>query len=647
LGDVNVAISEGRLGDYELPAPRTGEDLARAVGASLRLLELAPLTITVPLLAAVYRAPLNEAVPVDLSMFLSGPTGAFKTELTAVAQAHYGARFSGRNLPGNWSSTENTLEKQAFALKDAVFAVDDFAPTGTSSDVARLHSRADRLLRGQGNRAGRGRMRPDGSLRPTYHPRGLIIASGEDVPRGQSLRARMLVLEVSPGDVDLDVLTEMQQSGADGLLASAMSGYVAWVAARMDELKGQLAERQRHLRASAAGSGAHARTPETVASLYLGVETFFRFALEVGAITQARADELREEAWRTLGEAASAQAEHQATEEPTRQFAELLVAALAGGDAHMADAGTGEEPTGAANWGWRPNVDGDPIPRGRRIGWLAEDGSVYLEPGVSFAVAQDMARRQGASLPIGQRTLWKRMAEKGLLASRETGRGRNTARATLNGKRMNVVHLTAGVLSSNGPSDPNSPSSGMRGRSGPQDGAVSDEADEETARENGPGLAGNGPSGPKGPMGPFPGEGPAQGAAHGGAATAPGQLSGGAGSLVVTGAGLEELLTELRGANRVALDLETTGLDPREDRVRLLTLVTARGTWLVDCFEVDPGPLFPILAEKELVIHNAAFDLGFLVRMGFEMSENARVLDTMLMSQLSEGGQAQDAEGDA
>src|SRR5262249_33208235 len=67
----------------------------------------------------------------------------------------------------------------------------------------------------------------------------------------------------------------------------------------------------------------------------------------------------------------------------------------------------------------------------------------------------------------------------------------------------------------------------------------------------------------------------------------------------------------------IGLDLETTGLDPRTDRVRLLslscdTIAGGRFTYLVDCFAVDPAPLWEVLAGKELAIHNAAFDLAFL-----------------------------------
>jgi hypothetical protein len=105
-----------------------------------------------------------------------------------------------------------------------------------------------------------------------------------------------------------------------------------------------------------------------------------------------------------------------------------------------------------------------------------------------------------------------------------------------------------------------------------------------------------------------------------------------------------ELMTYLGAATRVALDLETTGLDPRRDRIRLLTLTTEQGSWLLDCFEVDPRPLFPILTEKELVIHDALLYLGFLFQMGFEPGENGRVLDTMLISQLLKGQHPKDKE---
>jgi DNA polymerase-1 len=85
---------------------------------------------------------------------------------------------------------------------------------------------------------------------------------------------------------------------------------------------------------------------------------------------------------------------------------------------------------------------------------------------------------------------------------------------------------------------------------------------------------------------------------------------------------------------RVGVDTETTGLDPRLDRVRLLSLATDRGTWLVDCFAVNPSRLWDMLAKRTLIFHNGLFDLQFLRRMGLEPGPAA---DTFLFSRLLHG----------
>jgi DNA polymerase-1 len=86
------------------------------------------------------------------------------------------------------------------------------------------------------------------------------------------------------------------------------------------------------------------------------------------------------------------------------------------------------------------------------------------------------------------------------------------------------------------------------------------------------------------------------------------------------------------------LDTETTGLNPRTDRVRLLQLAKADDVFIVDCFAVDPRPILDALKGKQLVVHNAAFDLAFLWRLGFRP---AKVFDTMLMSRLLTAGTRQ------
>jgi DNA polymerase-1 len=102
---------------------------------------------------------------------------------------------------------------------------------------------------------------------------------------------------------------------------------------------------------------------------------------------------------------------------------------------------------------------------------------------------------------------------------------------------------------------------------------------------------------------------------------------------ITDAAALEEVKAALAGASLVALDTETTGLNPRQDRLRLLQLaVDGMPPFIIDAFEVDPYPLWEILAGKEIVGHNLGFDLGFLARLGFV--PKAALHDTMLLSQL-------------
>jgi hypothetical protein len=402
----------------------------------------------------------------------------------------------------------------------------------------------------------------------------------------------------------------------------------------MGELKESLPVRQKELRA--VGVGTHARTPDVVASLALGLEKFLQFATEVGAVTKSEAGVTWDAGWKALVDAAAAQAEHQASEEPTQQFRELLEAAIGGGDAYLADARTDEKPENPGRWGWRYGLNGW-SPRGKRIGWVVADGSLLLEPGVAFAVAQRTARDQGIALPVNKRTLWKRLQEKDLLASRDSRGRRNTTRVTIDGNRKIVIHLIPGaLLPEDDPNGPTDPPPDERGVSGPKMRAVLPAPPSETAPNNGPEPTENGHKGTKGTLGPLSGEvqsdrvqqGASPGAAHP-------DLEGDA-QLVLTEDSLQTLAEELRSAARVALDLETTGLDPREDQVRIISVTTAQGTWLIDCREVDPRPLFPILADKELIAHNALFELNFLTEMGFELGKAGRVLDTMLMSQVLE-----------
>ena len=141
---------------------------------------------------------------------------------------------------------------------------------------------------------------------------------------------------------------------------------------------------------------------------------------------------------------------HLASEEPAQRFLALLRAALSSHRAHVADATTEPNPD-AACWGWQLVIGSggyerkEWCPNGERLGWI-RDGVLLLDPDAAFAATQKLARDQGTAIPVKQRTLWKRLAEQGLLASRDQARGTNTVRRTIGGLRREVIHLKASTF---------------------------------------------------------------------------------------------------------------------------------------------------------------------------------------------------------
>jgi DNA polymerase-1 len=105
---------------------------------------------------------------------------------------------------------------------------------------------------------------------------------------------------------------------------------------------------------------------------------------------------------------------------------------------------------------------------------------------------------------------------------------------------------------------------------------------------------------------------------------------------------LAQALDALGDCPILGLDTETTGLDPRTDRLRLLQLAAPGWpVFVIDLWQIPEGawgPLRRFLAQPSLVIifHHAKFDLQFLRQAGLPIQ--GRLVDTMLASQLLDAG---------
>ena len=276
-------------------------------------------------------------------------------------------------------------------------------------------------------------------------PRGPIVATGEDLPKGQSLQARLVIVQIAPGDVCISRLSDAQAAAENGKYALAMAAYVQRLARLADAggLASYLEARRRQLRAEAI-SGAHTRMPDNIASLMVGAEEFLNFAVEVGAVTNSEMANLRAQAWEALNEQATAQMSLASGSDPASRFIALIAGNVSAKRANIAGT-NGQAPINATALGWDYKGSGQHetmVANGPVIGWIDGD-DLYLEAEAeaAMACAKTFAREQGNELPFTDKRIHKSLQEAGQLKTSEVDR--NTVRKTLDGRRRYVLHLSA------------------------------------------------------------------------------------------------------------------------------------------------------------------------------------------------------------
>lgn len=460
-----VDLGSGHMSRYQLPVPLASEELHQAAAEALALLEICPNRphIGMTLLAAVARAPLGECHPTDFAIWLQGLTGSRKSAIAAIALAFFG-QFTARSFPSNWSDTVLDCEIKSHQAKDAVFVVDDFKPSVSQNEANKLHAMAERIVRNTGNQSGRGYRGSDRRANAAPYNRSMMIVTGEDLPRGQSLLGRLLILELSRTDVDNDVLTKLQRAATDGSLAGLMSAYLQWLAARLDQLKVDFPLEVELCRNAAIRDGfasSHPRAPEIYANLLSGADAFFEFLRSAGAVTDDQSQTLLSAVETGLQQAFSEQGIYQVDQDEVERFLQLLRAALSSGNAHIAcRLKLGPPEVRPYSWGWRDagtDMAGDKAysPMGDCIGYFAAPkdntpAEVWLQQDTAYKIVQQFARSSGDSFLLSPASLWRRLHDRGLIVHTESNAGRNKPRLDVKrvvaGQSKRVMVLTAELI---------------------------------------------------------------------------------------------------------------------------------------------------------------------------------------------------------
>ncbi|MGZ0051475.1 hypothetical protein [Brevibacillus gelatini] len=437
VGASNVKVElDPRLRNYALPA--SSGDATVAMRASLKLLDIAPKRVTLVLWALVFLSPLCEwlrqvYLEPKFLVWLHGITGSRKTSITKVYLSHFGDNLE--HPPANFKDTANSVERRTFEAKDSLLLIDDYHPAASPKEAKAMEHLAQQVIRAYGDRVARGRMRQDTTLRPDFLPRGMAIVTAEDVLDGSSSIARLFPVQLGPGEVDLDKLTEAQQQAPK--LSEAMVGYLEWLGQAMaggdDRL---LTEIFREKRNEASRLEVHGRLAEAAAWMYLGLFFGLEYAVSVGAIESEGKEKLLNEAWEAFLGTASEQGQQVAEIKATTRFINIVAELLANGSIYTV--------------GLKPSIHGDVPKNGTHVGWH-DSNYFYFLPDVLYNAVSRFLTQQGAHFPITSHTLWKQLAEEGISVTEtcmENGKERkhNLRKKVIEGNRSRKLWVESEFL---------------------------------------------------------------------------------------------------------------------------------------------------------------------------------------------------------
>lgn len=407
-----------QLKKYALPIEPAGKEMIRdTLTYSLQIpdwLTKRNPELGVAALASLVRSPLGNA---DYAVHIAGPSGVFKTELAMLMMSHFGSEVTAKDITASWASTGNAIEKVAWLAKDTLIVVDDFAPTGNVHSVARLHDTAERVIRAAGNQAGRSRMTDDDAH---LFPRCLILSTGEDVPKGESLRARMLTVEATIGDIESQDLAKYQNLRRN--FVHWFADYIQWLSTDLAAHRNEIREQREATQQQE--SFAHARTATMLGDLSAALTIFGRYAsrrLDSPAVLETI------ERYKThLRSLAAKQAlqviEEQHHEKYLRTIREMFEEGLiyVTPDNEAGSPPSGKTPSGhpiAGKLGWRKKEQFWSIEDHAKSAGYYEPlhGAIALKPDMVFRLAQARLTKNGESIPIGRSTLHKRLNDYGCL----------------------------------------------------------------------------------------------------------------------------------------------------------------------------------------------------------------------------------------
>lgn len=422
--DNTDVVLEGRLAKFKLPefSITNSEEIQKML---LEFMELAPKKVILPLLAFVFLTPLNEFLKragyePNFVYYLLGKTGSGKSTLSALFLSFFG-QFSGTELPLSFMDTANSIVSKAFAMKDFLICIDDYKPS-SRSDSQRMDNTAQNLVRSYGERTGRQRLKSDSSDMKQKYPRGNAILTGEQMPNiSESGTARMIVAEIKSGEINFDIMTELQEKARNNIYNGIMRCYIEYIQNTFlneeeneklfIEILRKDFENMRDNFHRNLNFSVHPRIPSMLAFLKTG----FKYLLEFGKFSKEERDLFTKELDGILTDLAKEHSEISVTDKPTVKFINTLKDIIASGTVRVPQIDV------------FPNQDEE----NKLLIGYHDDNYYYFIPSVAYNQVCVFYSRQGENFPTSLNALLKQLAEEGFIKSE--GR-RNTLIKRINHK---------------------------------------------------------------------------------------------------------------------------------------------------------------------------------------------------------------------
>lgn len=278
IGKEGIEVSlRHPLAQYRLPSHSelAANDVKESIEASLRFLDIGNFDVMAPLWASMYLSPLCEILRPALTLWILGPTGSFKSTLSALALCHFGD-FDYSNMPAHWSDTGNFLKWSMSRLKGIPLIIDSWY-IWDKWVGPRMKGKVNGIIRSQEDW------------------RGLVISTGTQMPGGGLAYSRLFVVGFKQHRVDIPRLNKAQAE--QHMYKYAMAQYILWLRDNWYDIRGYLCSKWLEWRNKAAKQSAHLQLPSAVACLYAGFDLGMTFALKQGVIEQSRAQYLSDQAW--------------------------------------------------------------------------------------------------------------------------------------------------------------------------------------------------------------------------------------------------------------------------------------------------------------------------------------------------------------